>query len=201
MRLADRLQGALRRVPAWSLYMGTFLYAAWTFWRGASGGLGPDPVKALEHAYGEAALYMLVAVLAVTPLRRFAGINLLRFRRALGLSCFFLVCAHLLIWAVLDVQSFGRVWADILKRPYITIGMTGFALMIPLAVTSNQRALRRMGAGWRRLHRLTYPAAVLAGGHYLMLVKGWQLKPVVMLAIILLLLAMRLRSRSRTGRG
>ena len=88
-----------------------------------------EPVKALEHALGEAALYLLVAGLAVTPLRRLAGINLLKFRRAIGLACFFFVVLHLLTWAVLDVQRLDRVWADIVKRPYITVGMAAMMLV------------------------------------------------------------------------
>ena len=87
---------------------------------------GVDPVKALEHRYGELALQLLIAGLAITPLRRFAGVNLIKFRRALGLVAFFFLLAHLLVWAILDVQTLGRVWADIVKRPYITIGMVGF---------------------------------------------------------------------------
>lgn len=192
MKLADGLNRSIRRLPAWPVYAGSAAYAGWLFWRGATGGLGANPVEALEHAYGEAALYLLIAGLAVTPLRRIAGINLIRFRRALGLACFFFLTTHLLTWAVLDVQSWGRIWADIVKRPYITVGMAGLVLLLPLALTSNDRSVRRLGSAWRRLHRLVYPAALLGGVHYLMLVKGWQMKPLVMLALISGLLALRL---------
>jgi len=189
------INGALRRMPVWPVYAASVGYAGWVFWRGAGGGLGPNPVEALEHAYGEAALWLLIAGLAVTPLRRLAGVSLLRFRRAIGLACFFFVTAHLLVWAVLDIQAPDRVWADIVKRPYITVGMTAFALLLPLAVTSNAASLRRLGPAWHRLHRLVYPAAVLGGVHYLMLVKGWQAKPMLMLALIVGLLALRMPAR------
>jgi len=192
MRLADALNRAVRRLPAWPVYAGSAAYAGWMFWRGVAGGLGANPVEALEHAYGEAALYLLIAGLAVTPLRRIAGVNLIRLRRAIGLSCFFFVVVHLLTWAVLDIQSIGRVWADIVKRPYITVGMAGFLMLLPLALTSNDWSVRRLGPAWRRLHRLVYPAAILGGVHYLLLVKGWQMKPMVMLALIAGLLALRL---------
>ena len=119
-------------------------------------------------------------------------VNLIRLRRAIGLSCFFFVVVHLLTWAVLDIQSIGRVWADIVKRPYITVGMVGFLMLLPLALTSNDWSVRRLGPAWRRLHRLVYPAAILGGVHYLLLVKGWQMKPMVMLALIAGLLALRL---------
>ncbi|SEO70606.1 sulfoxide reductase heme-binding subunit YedZ [Salinihabitans flavidus] len=191
--MRDRINGALRRVPAWPFYPLAALYPAWLFYRGLTGGLGVDPVKAMEHAMGEAALQLLVLGLAITPLRRFAGINLLKFRRALGLAAFFYVCVHLLVWLVLDVQIPAQIWADILKRPYITIGMAGFALLVPLAITSNNRSVRRLGpAGWRRLHRLTYAAAILGAVHFLMLVKGFQMEPILYLAAILALLGMRL---------
>ncbi|MGR3314564.1 protein-methionine-sulfoxide reductase heme-binding subunit MsrQ [Roseovarius indicus] len=205
MGIADRLNAGLRRVPAWTIYLGSAAYAGWVFFQGATGALGPNPVEAIEHTYGEAALYLLIAGLAVTPLRRFAKLNLLKFRRAIGVACFFFVAAHLLTWAILDVQALDRVWADIVKRPYITVGMAGFILLLPLAVTSNNLSVRKLGPKWRQLHKLAYPAAVLGAVHYVMLVKGWQMKPLVMLAIILVLLALRLpgigkprRSRAET---
>jgi len=158
-----------------------------------------EPINELEREYGETALLLLIAGLMVTPIRRWSGVNLIKYRRAIGLSTFFLVLAHFLVWAVLDVQSLGRVWEEVLKRPYVTVGMAAFALLIPLALTSNTLSIRKLGAsGWRKLHRLTYPAAVLAGLHYLWLVKGFQIEPVIYLAVILSLLLMRfLRSRSR----
>jgi sulfoxide reductase heme-binding subunit YedZ len=204
MAIAATINGALRRVPGWTLYIGAAAYAAWVFWQGATGALGPNPVEALEHTYGLAALYMLIAGLTVTPLRRFAGLNLLKFRRAIGLICFFFVLAHLLVWAVLDVQALSRVWEDIVKRPYITVGMASFVLLLPLAVTSNNLSLRRMGAaGWRKLHKLTYPAAILGGAHYVMLVKGWQVEPLIYMGVILVLLALRLPvfAAARPGRS
>jgi sulfoxide reductase heme-binding subunit YedZ len=186
------INAVFRHVPAWPIYIFSVSYAGWMFWLGVTNQLGAEPVKVLEHALGEAALYTLVAGLAITPLRRFLGLNLLRFRRAIGLACFFFVTAHLLTWAVLDVQRLSAVWTDILKRPYITVGMAAFLLLIPLAVTSNNWSLRRMGPDWRRLHVLVYPAAFLGALHYALLVKGFQLKPLVFLALVLVLLLLRL---------
>ena len=190
----DRLNAALRRVPPWLIYLGTAGWAGWMFWLGLSGQLGVEPVERLEHAYGELALQFIIAGLAITPLRRFAGLNLLKFRRAIGVSAFFLVLAHLLVWAVLDVQRLGEVWADIVKRPYVTIGMAAFLLMIPLAVTSNNLSVRKLGPRWRKLHWLTYPAAVLGGVHFVWLVKGFQIEPLMYLGVIVGLLAVRGRS-------
>ncbi len=194
MKMIDALNSAFRRIPAWPIYSVSLGYAGWLLWLGIDNQLGAEPVKALEHLLGEAALYLLVAGLAITPLRRWVGLNLLKYRRAIGLACFFFVSCHLLTWAVLDVQRLNEVWADIVKRPYITVGMAAFVLMIPLAVTSNNLSLRRLGSAWRKLHKLTYLIAVLGAVHYLLLVKGWQLKPMVFLAVIVILLALRLKT-------
>lgn len=185
------INSTTRRIPAWPIYILSLAYAGWLLWLGINNQLGPDPVNALEHKLGEAALYLLVAGLVVTPLRRHAGINLLKYRRAIGLSCFMFVAFHLLTWAILDVQRLDRVWADIVKRPYITVGMVGFLLLLPLALTSNNWSVRRLGPAWRKLHKLVYPAAILGAVHYVMLVKGFQIRPLIFLAIVLVLLGLR----------
>lgn len=201
MAVRDTINGGLRKVPAWPIYIVSLCYAGRLLWLGIGNRLGAEPVKALEHALGEAALYLLIAGLAITPLRRMAGVNLLKFRRAIGLACFFFVALHLLTWAVLDVQRLDRVWADIVKRPYITVGMAAFVLLVPLAVTSNDRAVRAMGAAWRKLHLLVYPAAILGALHYVMLVKGFQIRPLVFLLVVCALLAMRYTARRRPVQG
>ena len=97
------------------------------------------------------------------------------------------------------VQIPAQIWADIVKRPYVTIGMTAFVLMIPLALTSNAWSIRKLGPAWRRLHKLTYAVALMGGVHYLMLVKGWQIEPMLYLAGIAALLLMRLRVSAALG--
>ena len=196
--LIDTLNSLARRLPVWPVYLILALPIPWFFYQGLNGGLGRDPVKGLEHLYGLWALRLLIAGLVITPLRRELGLNLLRFRRAIGVMTFIYVLAHLMVWAVLDVQTLSRVWADILKRPYITIGMAGFLCLVPLAATSNNWSLRKLGARWRKLHRLTYAAAVLAALHFIWLAKGFQLEPLVYAAVILALLVYRLpRKRIR----
>ena len=193
--VAQQVNGWVRRVPTWPLYAFGALYMAWLFWQ-ALNGVSVEPIDWLERAYGITALKFLVATLAVTPLRRFAGVNLLKFRRALGLLVFFFVLAHFLVWALLDVQALGALWADIVKRPYITIGMGAFLMLIPLALTSNNASIRRLGgAGWRKLHWLTYPVALLGGIHYIWLARGFAIEPLVYMAILLGLLATRLPAR------
>ncbi|WP_298855246.1 protein-methionine-sulfoxide reductase heme-binding subunit MsrQ [uncultured Ruegeria sp.] len=182
----------LRRIPVWAIYLLGVLPAPWLFYLGLTGGLGIEPIEALEHRYGELALQLLIAGLAVTPLRRIAGLNLMKFRRAIGVLTFVYVSLHLLVWLVLDVQIPSQIWADILKRPYITVGMAAFLTLLPLALTSNNWSVRRLGPRWRKLHRFVYPAAFLGAVHYVMLAKGFQIEPLAYLATIFALLALRL---------
>ncbi len=194
MSIAKRLNGALRRVPAWSIYVVAAIWATWMFYLAATNQMGPEPINALEREYGAMGFKLLIAGLAVTPLRNWTGINLIKFRRALGVTTFFLILAHFMVWAVLDVQTVARVWSEIMKRKYVTVGMAAFVLLFPLALTSNNLAIRRMGpVAWRRLHKLVYPIAILAGIHYLWLVKGIQLEPVVYMTVILALLVIRMK--------
>ncbi len=187
----DAVNRLVRKVPTAAIYIVCLIPVPALLYMGMTGGLGREPIKALEHELGEIALQLLIAGLCITPLRRFLGLNLLKFRRSFGVLAFTYVALHLLVWAVLDVQAFDRVWADIIKRPYITIGMAAFVLMIPLAVTSNNRSVRALGAVWRKLHLLTYPIAILAGLHFVMLSKVLQPEPLIYFGVILGLLALR----------
>lgn len=195
--MKDRFNQLARRLPTWVVYIAGALYPAWLLWKGLTGGLGVDPVKVMEHSLGLAGLQLLMACLCISPLRRFLGVNLLRFRRVLGLLSFAYIALHLLVWLVLDVQILSQIVADIAKRPYITIGMAGFALMIPLAITSNGWSVRWLGRRWQKLHQLTYVVAVLGPVHFFMLVKGFQIEPVVYLVLAGTLLAMRFIPRRR----
>lgn len=199
---ASAINGAIRKVPVWPLYLAGALPPVWLFYLGLTGGLGPEPIKELEHRLGELGLQALVAALAVTPIRRFTGVSLLKFRRAIGLIAFYFIACHLLVWLVLDIRDPARIWADIVKRPYITIGMVGFALLVPLALTSNDRSVRTLGAAaWRRVHWLAYPATVLGAVHFVMLSRGWQIEPMLYLAAVVVLLLARVRYRSRVARA
>jgi len=198
MAVATTLNSAVRKVPIWAVYGAGLLPLGWLVWLALNGGLGVEPVETLEHRLGLLGLQFMIGTLAVTPLRRATGVNLVKFRRALGLLTFLYIVLHLLVWALLDVQTVGAVWADVVKRPFITVGMVAFVLMVPLAATSFDRAVRLMGAAaWRRLHRLTYAAAILGAGHYVMLSKGFQLEPLLYLAAVLGLVAARIRPPRR----
>ncbi|KJS45486.1 MAG: sulfite oxidase [Roseovarius sp. BRH_c41] len=193
----DRINVLARRVPVWAVWLLALAPAVWTFYLGLTGGLGAEPIKALERELGEIALQLVILGLCITPLRRHLGVNLIRFRRAVGLLTFSYVCLHLLVWLVLDVQILAQIWADIVKRPYVTVGFSAFLLMIPLALTSNDLSLRRLGPRWRQLHKLTYGVAVLGAVHFIWLSKGFQIEPLIYLAVILALLALRWRPLAR----
>jgi sulfoxide reductase heme-binding subunit YedZ len=197
MEPANRL---LRRVPVALLYAGGAVPAVWLLIQAVTGGLGADPVKAMEHALGLQALQFLIAGLAVTPLRRLAGLNLLRFRRALGLLGFGYAGLHLAVWLLLDLQlRWAEIGTDLTRRPYVMVGMAAFLLLLPLAVTSTDRMVRRLGPHrWNRLHRLVYPAVLLAAGHFVMLGKTWQMESLAYLTAVGLLLLLRVvRSRHK----
>lgn len=193
------VNNALRKLRPWMLYLFALLYALWLFWTALTGRIGPDPVNLLERAYGEVAMWVLVATLAVTPLRRFTGLNLMPWRRALGQICFFYALAHLAVFTFLDIGTLSRLATEVVKRPYITVGMASFVLLLPLALSSTDRAIRKLGAlRWRRVHRLIYPAAILVGLHNLWVAKGFQWQQVAWLAVIVLLLALRLIPRRKS---
>jgi len=182
------------QVPKVAVYIVGFVPAAWLFHQGVNDRLGADPMRYLEQALGLWALRFLIATLAVTPLRQLLGVNLLRYRRALGLLAFYYAALHLVTYMVLDQGlDFQAIWADIVKRPYITIGMATFVILVPLAVTSNNAAIRRLGGqAWARLHRLVYLAAIGAALHFVLVVKSWPLEPLVYAAIVAVLLGYRL---------
>jgi sulfoxide reductase heme-binding subunit YedZ len=196
--LVKTVDSALRGVPIWAVYLLGFVPALWLWYLGLTGGLGPEPIRALERELGKEGLQILLVTLAVSPIRRFLGLNLIRFRRALGLLSFFYILQHLGVWLVLDVGDPALIWADIVKRPYITVGMLGFAAMLPLALTSNDRAVRRLGPQrWRKLQRLSYVVVFAGVAHYILLVKGWPPEPLIYAVVAMALLALRLVPRRR----
>ncbi|MCB1464605.1 MAG: protein-methionine-sulfoxide reductase heme-binding subunit MsrQ [Nitratireductor sp.] len=198
-RPVDLFNDALKRVPVLPLYFVALVPGVWTFWQAVAGQLGADPMRALEQALGLWALRFMLATLAVTPLLRWPGLRLLRFRRMLGLTVFWYALAHLVVYVVLDRQFYwGAILGDILKRPYIIFGMTAFLALVPMAITSNNASLMRLGTiAWRNVHRLAYPAGVLMVLHYLWLVKSWTAEPLAYAAIMAVLLGLRLVTRGK----
>lgn len=194
MTVAATLNGALRRVPSWLLYPALTVPGVWLFWLAVQNRLGADPVATLEHELGEFALQLLIVSLLITPLRDWLGLNLIRYRRAIGLMAFAYVCAHLLVYLVFDNQFWwDALIKDLTKRPYIIVGVAAFLILIPLAVTSNNLSIRKLGPkAWRRIHFGAYVAVILGAAHFVMLKKTWQTEPLVYLGIALALVAYRL---------
>ena len=165
---------------------------------------GANPVEFVTRSSGTWTLVLLCLVLAISPLRRLSGQAwLMRLRRSLGLLAFTYGLAHLGTWVWLD-QWFDP-WAmlqDLIKRPFITVGFVAFALMVPLAITSTDAMLRRMGRRWSLLHRLVYPVALLAVLHYWWHKGGKNdySEPLIYALVIGLLLAWRLARKARPGR-
>ena len=199
---AQGINARLRRVPAWPIYILGPVPGLVTFWLAVTNQLGPDPLPVLEHELGERGLQFLIVTLLVTPIRRFTGVSFLKFRRAIGVISFVYIFAHMLTWLILDRQLvWAEVWADIVKRPYILIGTVGFLAMIPLAATSNNLSVRRLGAKlWSRIHKLAYLAAAAGVVHYVLLVKGWPPEPLVYAFVVAILLMARAWWAARRGK-
>lgn len=182
--------------------------AAWLGWQvrnelvHGTGALGADPVASIEHFLGLWALRLLMLTLAVTPLRQLTGrAVLLRFRRLLGLYAFAYATLHFAAWIVLDLRwDWSQVGAAIAKKPYITVGFAAWLLLVPLAATSFQRAMRALGRRWGQLHRAIYAVAVLAVLHFWWLVKADVREPALYAGIAVGLLGWRLARRLRERR-
>jgi sulfoxide reductase heme-binding subunit YedZ len=177
-----------------AIYIVGMVPAVWTFHLGLTDSLGADPQKTLERTLGLWALRFLIVGLAISPLRQLGGPNLIRWRRAIGLLAFYYAVMHLSVYMLLDQGlDWPAIWADIVKRPFITVGMLAFTLLVPLAVTSNNAMIKRLGgATWNRVHRLVYAAAPLAVLHFVMLVKSWTFELALYVSLIAGLLLFRL---------
>lgn len=194
------LHQSLRRFGKPLVFAACLVPFAWLLWRGFTGQLGANPIETLERYTGDWTLRFLLIALAVTPLRQLTGWNrVVRFRRMLGLYAFFYACLHFLSYFAID-QFFDlqAIVDDIAKRPYITVGFASFVLLIPLAVTSTNRMMRRLGGKrWQALHRTVYAVGVGGVLHYLWLVKADYREPLLYAAILALLLGYRLVKRRR----
>ena len=169
------------------------VYAVYLAFSGGENLLGPDPAEYLSLETGEWAIRLLIASLAVTPLRYLLNAPaLFRFRRMIGLYAYFYVSLHLLVflWFLLGWQ-WGDIGTEISERPYITIGFTAYVLLTPLAATSFNAAQRKLGRNWKRLHRLTYACAILACMHVIWIVRSSYFDAVLYGGLVLFLLGYR----------
>ena len=176
-----------------AIYVGGLVPAVWTFYLAFSDQLGADPLRVLERTLGLWGLRFLVAGLAITPLRRMTGLNLINYRRALGLTAFNFAVLHFFTYAWLDQGlDLGAIWGDIVKRPYITIGMLSLLILVPLAATSNAVMVRRIGSqSWSALHKWVYLAVAAAALHFILLVKSWPAEPLIYAGLVAAMLLWR----------
>jgi methionine sulfoxide reductase heme-binding subunit len=194
LSLSVRTQAAFARAFKPAVFIAAMLPAVWLVYGALTNQIGPNPIEYIIRYCGDWALRFLLIGLAVTPVRiltGWAGIG--RVRRMLGLFAFFYVCLHITAYVGLD-QFFNwpAIWADIVKRVYITIGMAAFVTLIPLAATSTNAMVKRLGAKrWRRLHRAVYVIAVAGIIHFIMMLKTGYQEPVAYAAILAALLAVR----------
>jgi len=160
--------------------------------------LGSKPIEVLSQRTGDWALRFLLITLAITPFRHLFGWSgLVRYRRMLGLYVFFYAVLHLLIYLIVDKSlSVSDIASDIVKRPYLAVGLFAFLLTIPLAFTSTDAMKRRLGKRWKALHQLVYVIAALGILHYLWMAKGEILQPVVYVSLFLVMISYRSWNRS-----
>ncbi len=167
--------------------------------------LGANPVEELIHRCGIWGLNFLLITLTITPLRKLTGWNWLqRLRRMFGLFAFFYICLHFLVYSGLDQRfAISAIIEDVIERPYITLGMTALLLLIPLAVTSTNSMMRRLGRRWQKLHWLIYPIAILGVWHFYWQVKLDITEPLIYIGILMILLGFRIvlawRKRRRSA--
>jgi sulfoxide reductase heme-binding subunit YedZ len=187
---ADRFARRALKPAAWLACLFTL---AWTVFDGLTGGLGADPIKEVTHRTGFTALTLLMVTLAVTPARRLTGWNpLVQVRRLLGLFAFFYAVVHFCIYLFDQGFDPGFIVEDIAKHPWVTVGFTALVLLVPLALTSTQKSIRRLGKRWVKLHRLIYPIAALGVVHFYWLVKRDVRQPLIFAGVFVVLMALRL---------
>ena len=191
----------LARIKIWIFFF-CLLPVCILAWQYYADALGANPIEEITHQTGDWTLRFLLLTLTATPLRRISGWGWpIRIRRMLGLYAFFYATLHLFTYFWLD-QFFDwtEIWLDVLDRPFVTVGMLGFVLLMPLAVTSTNAMMKRLGKGWKKLHRLAYLVPLLGVLHFWWLVKADVLEPMIYGSLLLILFAARFRDVSKVTR-
>ena len=190
--LFDLVRASVRRLRSWHIYVSLLVPLLFLTYDLLSGRLGVDPMRAIEKSLGVTAIYILILTLCITPFSVLTGINFIRFRRAFGLMSFFYIILHFSTWLLLDMQlRWVEIAESLTRKPFIVFGMMGFLLLIPLAATSNNYSMKRLGKYWPKLHKLIYVAIILGGIHYLMMEKTLQNDAIITFIIIIVLISLR----------
>ncbi|MDQ4430836.1 protein-methionine-sulfoxide reductase heme-binding subunit MsrQ [Yokenella regensburgei] len=177
-----------------ALHLAAFLPFLWLLWAGSHVGFSADPAKDIQHFTGRMALKLLLATLLISPLARYAKQPLLiRTRRLLGLWCFAWASLHLTSYALLElgINNLALLGEEVVRRPYLTLGLISWLILLALAVTSTQAMQRKLGSRWQKLHNFVYLVAILAPIHYLWSVKILSPQPIIYALLAIALLAWR----------
>ncbi|MDH5638016.1 MAG: sulfoxide reductase heme-binding subunit YedZ [Nitrospinota bacterium] len=186
-----------------ALHLSALYPLALVIWDYHTGGLSANPIEDITRRTGHTAIVLLTVSLAATPARRLTGWSLfIRLRRPLGLYSFFYASIHLMIFIGLDFGfDWELIWLEWPKKRFIVAGLAAYVILLSLAITSPKLMVARLGAAWKKLHRMVYPASIFAAAHFVWLVKGDKTRPMVYAAVIAALLLVRLIPVTAKGRG
>ena len=189
------LNTLLRSLPVSLLYCTLSLPIPVYFYLGVVNRLGPDPLRYLEHKYGELGLILLLVTLSISPILKYTKINLVKFRRCIGLVAFYYIVSHICVYLFLDIGlSMDILISDLKKRYYIIAGLFAFITLIPLAITSNNFAVRKLNfKSWKKIHNLIYIAIVSSIFHFILMSKTWTGELYFYMAVTVILLILKIR--------
>jgi len=186
-----------------AIHLGALLPLAWLFYAIPNGLLGADPVKELIHFLGLGAIRLCLLSLAVSPIAKISNVSRLNlYRRALGLWSFTWATLHIAAWIVFDLAlDWALLASEIIKRSYIWLGLTGWIILLAMAITSIPKLIKLLGKRWKQLHGFVYPAILVICVHYWWALKSGWMEPALYLSVALLLLGLRLKSLARWGKS
>jgi len=185
----------LRSLPVSFLYCVLTIPIPLYFYLGIVNRLGPDPLRYLEHKYGELGLILLLVTLSISPILKYTKINLVKFRRCIGLVAFYYIISHVCVYVFLDIGlSMDILISDLKKRYYIIAGLFAFITLIPLAITSNNFAVRKLNfKSWKKIHNLIYLAIVFSIFHFILMSKTWTGELYFYMAVTVIILILKIR--------
>ena len=190
-----KFRAIFRHLPVSLLYFILLTPIPLYFYWGVVNQLGPDPLRFLEHKYGELGLVFLLITLSISPLLRYAKINLMKFRRCFGLVAFYYIVSHILVYFFLDIGlSMDLLLSDLQKRYYIIAGFFAFITLIPMALTSNNFAVRKLNIRtWKKIHSFVYIAIILSIFHFILMSKTWTEELYFYTIVTVIILVLKLK--------
>ena len=189
------LNNLLRSLPVSLLYCVLSIPIPLYFFLGILNRLGPDPLRYLEHKYGEIGLILLLVTVSISPILKYTKINLVKFRRCIGLVAFYYISSHICVYVFLDIGlSMDILISDLKKRYYIIAGFIAFVTLIPLAITSNNFAVRKLNSrAWKKIHNLIYIAIITSILHFILMSKTWTGELYFYMAVTIIILILKIR--------